>query len=416
MPAGRRRDLTARTRPPGAAAPGLDLAYPLDAAGNRLYYNPGIPEVREFVQDAMMDAVNRYDIDGVHFDDYFYPVPSGTTRCSDDATFAAYGAGFTDRADWRRDNVDLLVQEMQQRDQGGQAVGEVRGQPVRHLAQPGHRPARLGHHRQPVVRHISADTRGWVKKGWLDYIVPQLYWYIGQYPAADYAKLVPWWAERGGGHRRAALDRPGRLQGRRSGPGSPAVVPAGRALRHLTLNRDNPQVGGDIWYNSGDVREDRLGSVSTVVTDHYTRPALAPLLPRLAGGRAPRRPVAGHAPAGWPGVPNCTSSPPEGTSRSSSRSSGSTGRPDPVTSPTPGTWSRSSPRAATCAGWIPGEPGRELLRDGRATGQTARANPATAASPLTGVTEDSQRRKPRSAMPIWAFPRVRRQGLEPRTR
>lgn len=61
--------------------------------------------------------------------------------------------------------------------------------------------------------------------------------------------------------------------------------------RHLTLNQDHPEVGGDIWYNSGDVRDDRIGSISAVVTGHYTRPALPPLLPRLASGRAPGRPL-----------------------------------------------------------------------------------------------------------------------------
>lgn len=89
------------------------FAYPpAGVAGSRLYYNLGIPAVREFVQTAMMDAVNRYDIDGVHFDDYFYPYPSGTRPVPDDATFAEFNRGFTDKADWRRDNINLLIQEM----------------------------------------------------------------------------------------------------------------------------------------------------------------------------------------------------------------------------------------------------------------------------------------------------------------
>ena len=119
----------------------------------RLYYNPGIPEVRAFVQTAMLDAVERYDVDGVHFDDYFYPYPAANQDFADDATFAAYNRGFADKADWRRDNINLLVQEFGTADQGGQAVGEVRDQPVRHLAQQDRRPARLRHRRLAVVRH-----------------------------------------------------------------------------------------------------------------------------------------------------------------------------------------------------------------------------------------------------------------------
>ncbi len=72
-----------------------------------------------------MDAVSSYDIDGVHFDDYFYPYPVAGQVFDDDATYAQYGAGFA-TADWRRNNIDLLIQEIGQPDQGGQAVGQVR--------------------------------------------------------------------------------------------------------------------------------------------------------------------------------------------------------------------------------------------------------------------------------------------------
>jgi len=85
---------------PARQHPDWVFAYPpAGVAGSRLYYNPGIPEVREFVETAMMDAVKRYDIDAVHFDDYFYPYPSGTHQYPDDATFAQYNRGFTDKAD-----------------------------------------------------------------------------------------------------------------------------------------------------------------------------------------------------------------------------------------------------------------------------------------------------------------------------
>ena len=74
-----------------------------------LYYDPGVPAARLFVEDAILDAVERYEIDGVHFDDYFYPYPVGAAPFPDDATFARYGTGWADRAAWRRHNVDLLV-------------------------------------------------------------------------------------------------------------------------------------------------------------------------------------------------------------------------------------------------------------------------------------------------------------------
>ena len=131
---------------------------------------------RDFVEDAMMDAVTRYDIDGVHFDDYFYPYPvAGEAVPRLGAAYAQYGGGFS--------NVDGLAARQRRpararrlgsAHQRGQAVGQVRRQPVRHLAQPGppirsaRRPAGL----QTVRRDLYADTRKWVKQGWIDYIVP----------------------------------------------------------------------------------------------------------------------------------------------------------------------------------------------------------------------------------------------------
>ncbi|MYR36430.1 family 10 glycosylhydrolase, partial [Streptomyces sp. SID4944] len=83
--------------------------------GGKLYYNPGLPEVRRFVQDAMLDAVRRYEIDAVHWDDYFYPYPVAGQEFKDDATYERYGSAFANKAAWRRDNVDRLVREMGER-------------------------------------------------------------------------------------------------------------------------------------------------------------------------------------------------------------------------------------------------------------------------------------------------------------
>lgn len=255
--------------------------------GGKLYYNPGMPEVRKFCQDAMMDAITRYDIDGLHFDDYFYP--TNTTAFDDAATFAQHGAGFPDLATWRRHNVDLMVSEMQQR------VREAKPEIAWGIS-----PSGIWRNKatDPLgsetaggqsYDNLHADTRSWVKKGWLDYIAPQLYWYIGQ-PPADYSKLVPWWSDVAAG-----TDVQLWIGQAAYKAGDPAQVAQWQNPKelsdHLTLNRNHPQIGGDIWYNANDVRVDRITSVTTAVKDHYTRPALAPVLPRLAGGRAPSRPV-----------------------------------------------------------------------------------------------------------------------------
>ncbi|WP_188191059.1 glycoside hydrolase family 10 protein [Nonomuraea sp. SYSU D8015] len=260
--------------------------------GGKLYYNPGMPEVRKFCQDAMMDAVTRYDIDGLHFDDYFYP--TNTTAFDDSAAFAQHGAGFPDLASWRRNNVDLMVQEMQQRvleSKPGIAWGISPSGIWRNKASD---PLGSDTNGGQSYDNLHADTRGWVKKGWLDYIAPQLYWYIGQ-PPADYSKLVPWWSDVAKGTGTLLwIGQPAYKAGDPAQPAPEWKNPA-ELSNHLTLNRNHPEISGDIWYNANDVKVDRIGSITTAVNEHYQRPALAPVLPRLAKGDPPRRPVLAYA-------------------------------------------------------------------------------------------------------------------------
>ncbi|WP_277308144.1 family 10 glycosylhydrolase [Spongiactinospora sp. TRM90649] len=261
------------------------------AYAGRLYYNPGMPEVRAFVQDAMMDAVTRYDLDGLHFDDYFYPV--NTPAFDDSAAFAAHGGGFPDLAAWRRNNVDLLVREMRQRVLAAKPDIAWGISPSGIWRNKGTDPLGSDTNGSQSYDNLHADTRGWVKKGWLDYIAPQIYWNIG-FAVADYAKLAPWWAGVVAGTDTQLWI--GQAAYKVTAAGQPAAwFEPGELSAHLTLNEGLSRVGGDIWYNAADVRDDRIGSITKVVADHYSAPALAPVLPRLAGGGGPRRPVVTHA-------------------------------------------------------------------------------------------------------------------------
>lgn len=236
--------------------------------GGRLYYNPGLPEVRRFVQDAMLDAVRRYPVDAVHWDDYFYPYPVLGQAFPDDDAYARYGAGFPDRAAWRRANTDLLVSETAAR------IKEIRPNTRFGISPFGvWRNAAtdpLGSATQAGVQtydDLYADTRTWVKEEWIDYIVPQVYWNIG-FPAADYAALVPWWSEVVSGtdvhlYIGEALYKAGV-------PGQPAAWQDPAELsRHLTFDRDHPQVRGNVYFSSRHVVSDPLGAMSRVVADHY---------------------------------------------------------------------------------------------------------------------------------------------------
>ncbi|MCG5456046.1 family 10 glycosylhydrolase [Micromonospora sp. PSH03] len=271
---------------PAQQHPDWTFAYPpAGVAGSRLYYNPGIPEVREFVQTAMMDAVKRYDIDGVHFDDYFYPYPSGTYQVPDDATFAAHNRGFTDRADWRRDNINLLIQEMNGKIKAAKPWVKFGVSPFGIWRNKTADPLGSDTTGSQSYDIISADTRKWIKQEWIDYVVPQLYWYIGQYPAADYARLVPWWAETVRGTRVQLYIGQADYKS-----GDPAYGPYWQNPRelsdHLTLNRSHPEVQGNVHFSAVQVRANRLGATDIYAGAHYSRPALVPAMPHL-----PARPL-----------------------------------------------------------------------------------------------------------------------------
>ncbi|OZV77236.1 glycosyl hydrolase [Micromonospora echinospora] len=267
---------------PARQHPEWTFAYPPDGvAGSRLYYNPGIPEVREFVQTAMMDAVERYDIDGVHFDDYFYPYPSGTHQVPDDATFAEHNRGIADKADWRRDNINLLVKEMGEKVKAAKPWVKFGVSPFGIWRNKSVDPLGSDTTGSQSYDIISADTRKWIKEEWIDYVVPQLYWYIGQYPAADYARLVPWWAETVRGTKVQLYI--GQADYKSGDPAYGSFWMNPRELSdHLTLNRSHPEVLGNVHFSAVQVRANRLGATDIYAQDHYSKPALVPTMPHLA--------------------------------------------------------------------------------------------------------------------------------------
>ncbi|MGW5057163.1 glycoside hydrolase family 10 protein [Streptomyces sp. NPDC004096] len=245
------------------------------AYGGQLYYNPGLPAVRAFVEEAILDAVRRYPVDGVHFDDYFYPYPVAGQTFGDAAAFAAYGGGFTSRAAWRRHNVDLLVRETAARVRQIRPAARFGVSPFgvwRNAATDSRGSAtRAG---VQTYDDLYADTRTWVRSGWLDYICPQLYWNIG-YSLADYAELVRWWAGVAAGTSVGLYV--GEALYKAGDPAQPAAWRSPAELsRHLTLAKRYPQVGGHVFFAAKEVAEDPIGAMSRVTADHYRQPAKPP--------------------------------------------------------------------------------------------------------------------------------------------
>lgn len=161
--------------------------------GTKTYLNPGLPQVREYVNRIIMDVVKRYDIDAVHLDDYFYPYRIAGVEFGDQDCYNKHKRGFDNKEDWRRNNVDLFVSELNKNIKaekpyvkfGISPFGVWRNQ----SKDPMGSPTRGG---QTCYDDLYSDVLLWMREGWIDYLAPQLYWEHGHRLVA-FETLMPWW-------------------------------------------------------------------------------------------------------------------------------------------------------------------------------------------------------------------------------
>lgn len=162
--------------------------------GGKRYFDPGNKDAQDFVVKVIKDIVNRYDVDALHFDDYFYPYRIAGKEFPDEKTFNAYGSGM-DKNSWRRSNVDSIIAKL------GRAIKEEKT-----YCKFGISPFGVWRNKdqdslgsnttagQTNYDDLYADILLWLKNGYIDYVVPQLYWEHG-HKAAPYEVLVDWWAK-----------------------------------------------------------------------------------------------------------------------------------------------------------------------------------------------------------------------------
>lgn len=214
-----------------------------------LYFNPGIPEVRQLIVDGVMEIVNNYAVDGIHFDDYFYP----DKNFSDSATYNKYKKAGQSLDDWRRENVNILV------DTVNKAIKNT-GKNIRFGISPfgiwaNKSSNALGSDTKGLEAYYShyADTRKWVKEGMIDYIAPQLYWDIG-YSIADYSKLVAWWKDVVSGTNVDLYIGQAAYKAGNANPSSPWYGTA-EIEKQMAFNEKTPEIKGSIFYNYSSLRD-----------------------------------------------------------------------------------------------------------------------------------------------------------------
>ena len=244
----------------------------LIANGVERIMDPGLPDVRNHVNSVVMDIVNRYDVDGIHFDDYFYP----NAAFNDDATFAAHNRGFTVRADWRRDNVSLLIQAVSANIKAAKPWVEFGVSPSgiwRNGGAEGSATTGLQHYVS-----LYADSRKWLQEGWIDYLCPQVYWFINQ-TGSDYKLLIPWWNNNAFG-RLIYIGMAGYKVGE-SAQAASWFTNRSQIPNQVRMNRDPayPNIHGQSIYNTNSLRSNKLNFRDSLREHFYNIPALQPLMP-----------------------------------------------------------------------------------------------------------------------------------------
>ena len=167
----------------------------------RLYLNPGLPESRSWIRQVVKDIVTRYDIDAIHMDDYFYPYPVAGQQFDDAYAFATYGPmmGFDvnkpeDLASFRRRSVDILIKSVHQDIQAVKPWVRFGISPFGIYRNKRSWEGGSNTNGTQCYDDLYADVLMWAQEGWIDYVIPQLYWEIG-HSAADYKTLCDWWAK-----------------------------------------------------------------------------------------------------------------------------------------------------------------------------------------------------------------------------
>jgi len=172
--------------------PELVLEIPLDDGYYQLILNPGEPEVIKFIQDTVKEIVANYNVDAIHFDDYFYPYKK--IGDIDKKSYAAYNPEKLSLEDWRRKNVNTVIKGIHKHLQSLPRKVQFGVSPFGIWANKANNPQGSISKGTQSYSVQFADSRLWVKEGWIDYIVPQLYWEFN-HDVAPYAALVDWWVD-----------------------------------------------------------------------------------------------------------------------------------------------------------------------------------------------------------------------------
>jgi uncharacterized lipoprotein YddW (UPF0748 family) len=251
--------------------------------GKYLWLDPGEKGVQNHVCAVIKDIVTRYDVDGVHFDDYFYPyreqvdAKTNSTEFPDQPSWETYvkSGGKLQRDDWRRDNVNTLVERLH---------SEIHA--IKPWVRFGISPFGIWRSGQPkqikgldAYKDLYADSRKWIYEGWMDYIAPQLYWGINS-PEQSYPILLKWWTEQNPKHRHIWPGNSTSNVGKK--------WEADEIINQIKITRAQSGASGNILWNLKRVLNNESGLAEALVSEAYINDALAPAYPWMSTNLPPQ--------------------------------------------------------------------------------------------------------------------------------
>ena len=245
--------------------------------GTQLYFDPGWPENRDFIADVVKDIITRYDVDAIHMDDYFYPYPVAKVDFPDAKSYGVHGNGMK-RDDWRRKNVDQLIEQLHKT--------IVENKPL----------VRLGISPFGIWRNKKSDPRGsdtnglqnydalyadvllWTEKGWVDYMMPQLYW-EREHKLASHDVLNKWWAENNNGRHMYIGQSVNKTMDKAD------LAPSkekSQLRRKVEMSREENGIHGNCWWPGYSITANYKGVADSLAATLQSTVAIVPSYPWIS--------------------------------------------------------------------------------------------------------------------------------------
>ena len=240
--------------------------------GKKYYYNPGLPEVRERFSKVINEIVTQYDLDAIHFDDYFYPYKIKDLEFQDTTAYQTYAQPNQSLDDWRRSNIDSLVKNVHQTIKANKPWVQFGISPFgvwkNNSTDPKGSDTQAG---QTTYEDLYADPILWMQEGWIDYLAPQVYWSM-DLSVASHRKIVDWWAKNnnetnlyiGNGAYKIRNNSDKAWENKKELP------------NQLKLARNTTEISGNILFSAKSLMNSNADVVDYMKRKYYKLPALTP--------------------------------------------------------------------------------------------------------------------------------------------